>query len=386
MTRVSVPPETPGAPLKLPAQSLLPRTATEGASAVSHPLLLPAATALEPSMSATPITHQHLSGGLVSPTSLLGRRVLLLHRQPMALNLLSRMLSDCGVEVTAVSTVADMDAHTAGPQMQAFWMLVVDLPTLLLDPSSQATSPTAGRPVESSDGSSSTVLSRLHRTCQTAGLVLMLFIPLGSQRRHIVEHADAVLTHPIKPTQLQTVMLSLLQGWKRNISAIESPAKLDKPVPSLPTAPPSSPLDAGSLTPLETDPSTPDLTAGDLLGLNTPRLQTPAPQPTAAQYFAFASTHPLKVLIAEDNSVNQRIVSKMLTRLGFLPSDFRLTADGQSAAEEVQRCNTIGSSTYAPYQVVLMDIQMRTGTLRLACEVAVERTASVDFVAHPFFS
>ena len=41
-----------------------------------------------------------------------------------------------------------------------------------------------------------------------------------------------------------------------------------------------------------------------------------------------------------DNSVNQRIISKMLTRLGYVTTDFRLTADGQSAAEEIQRANT----------------------------------------------
>jgi CheY-like chemotaxis protein len=52
-----------------------------------------------------------------------------------------------------------------------------------------------------------------------------------------------------------------------------------------------------------------------------------------------ASKYPLRILVAEDNSINQRLISKMLSRLGFKPDQFRLTADGQSAADEIQRQN-----------------------------------------------
>jgi CheY-like chemotaxis protein len=48
-------------------------------------------------------------------------------------------------------------------------------------------------------------------------------------------------------------------------------------------------------------------------------------------------------VLCADNSINQRIISKMLTRLGFTAQQFRLTGDGQSAAEEIQRENAFGN-------------------------------------------
>ena len=47
------------------------------------------------------------------------------------------------------------------------------------------------------------------------------------------------------------------------------------------------------------------------------------------------------VCLCSDNSINQRLISKMLSRLGFNTHQFRLTADGQSAAEEIQRANVL---------------------------------------------
>jgi CheY-like chemotaxis protein len=54
----------------------------------------------------------------------------------------------------------------------------------------------------------------------------------------------------------------------------------------------------------------------------------------------------LRVLVAEDNVVNQKVVLKMLERLG-VKAD--LVADGSDA---------IGAVTGKPYDLVLMDVQM----------------------------
>jgi CheY-like chemotaxis protein len=69
--------------------------------------------------------------------------------------------------------------------------------------------------------------------------------------------------------------------------------------------------------------------------------------------------YPLRILIAEDNSINQRLISKMLSRLGFHTHQFRLTADGQSAAEEIQRANVrlpallvVAASSASPEQLL----------------------------------
>lgn len=64
-----------------------------------------------------------------------------------------------------------------------------------------------------------------------------------------------------------------------------------------------------------------------------------APPPAAAQ-------RPLRILVAEDNPVNQVVVGHMLRRLG-LDADF--ARDGEEAMTAVTR---------TPYDVILMDVQM----------------------------
>jgi signal transduction histidine kinase/DNA-binding response OmpR family regulator len=61
---------------------------------------------------------------------------------------------------------------------------------------------------------------------------------------------------------------------------------------------------------------------------------------------AMASRHPLRILLAEDNLVNQQVGLLMLSQLGFSAD---LAVDGLGAAEAVEK---------ASYDLILMDIQM----------------------------
>jgi CheY-like chemotaxis protein len=56
--------------------------------------------------------------------------------------------------------------------------------------------------------------------------------------------------------------------------------------------------------------------------------------------------HPLRILVAEDNTVNQQVARLLLTRMGYHP-DF--AANGEEALQSVER---------QTYDVVLMDVQM----------------------------
>jgi CheY-like chemotaxis protein len=61
---------------------------------------------------------------------------------------------------------------------------------------------------------------------------------------------------------------------------------------------------------------------------------------------AMAETHPLRILLAEDHVVNQKVQMLMLSRLGYAAD---LAVNGKRAVEAVEK---------ATYDVVLMDVQM----------------------------
>ena len=60
----------------------------------------------------------------------------------------------------------------------------------------------------------------------------------------------------------------------------------------------------------------------------------------------FATSHPLKILVAEDNLVNQKLTLKILSKLGFEAS---LAENGRQ---------TIEMASLQLYDVILMDVQM----------------------------
>jgi signal transduction histidine kinase/CheY-like chemotaxis protein/putative methionine-R-sulfoxide reductase with GAF domain len=71
-----------------------------------------------------------------------------------------------------------------------------------------------------------------------------------------------------------------------------------------------------------------------------------APQTKPAMDASMAARHPLRILLAEDNVVNQKLAMRLLSQMGYRAD---LASNGIEAVESVQR---------QTYDVVLMDVQM----------------------------
>lgn len=67
----------------------------------------------------------------------------------------------------------------------------------------------------------------------------------------------------------------------------------------------------------------------------------------------FALQFPLKILIAEDNTVNQLVIKMMLSKLGY--ADLTLVTNGKEALEQLQQDEIDGKSNFS---LIFMDLQM----------------------------
>ncbi|HLE91849.1 MAG TPA: response regulator, partial [Anaerolineales bacterium] len=96
-----------------------------------------------------------------------------------------------------------------------------------------------------------------------------------------------------------------------------------------------------------TKPLKPSALYDALAGIFARSLVTPKPEPFKATMDAeMAKRHPLRVLLAEDNQVNQKLALRILEQMGYRAD---IASNGIEAVESIER---------QTYDVILMDVQM----------------------------
>jgi CheY-like chemotaxis protein len=140
-----------------------------------------------------------------------------------------------------------------------------------------------------------TLLSQICQYHKPAHFPLLLITPLGSRRKIaqlVGRYVNAVLTRPVKPSALCTALIDIFSDYYK--------------------------------------------------GIETPSLYE-------SGHTLLARRHPLRILVVEDNLINQRVTLLFLERLGY-------RAD--VAANGLEMLNLMQAVPQQPYDVVLMDVQM----------------------------
>jgi predicted ATPase/signal transduction histidine kinase/CheY-like chemotaxis protein len=180
--------------------------------------------------------------------------------------------------------------------------------------------------------------------CRELALRLVIISPLANQRRlrsssfSSFSAVTGFLTSPIKLQQLNELMSRLAQATRSDQleeSGDMSPAWLVRRAsrswscastispPASPSATPSSPLSFASTT------STPTISPSPS--------PAPSPRPLSSRVASSLSTQcPFpSLLVVDDNVVNQKVLTRMLQRLGYRPRQITTVDNGQKAVEAV---------------------------------------------------
>eukprot|EP01119_Soliformovum_irregulare_P014005 TRINITY_DN3782_c1_g3_i1.p1 TRINITY_DN3782_c1_g3~~TRINITY_DN3782_c1_g3_i1.p1 ORF type:complete len:644 (+),score=228.96 TRINITY_DN3782_c1_g3_i1:32-1933(+) len=270
--------------------------------------------------------------GITSSTPFNGDRILVIKSNPITAEMLKDVLLGWGFEVDLAHNIETAFSFLEHPPAQGYKFVLFDCSFLFrpADLSTRWSTPVQRRVEISTSISISTstpfqleLLEQVdHLTRVKLKSIFIILVSLGDrQKQKILEtHADVMLSNPIKISQFYRCLLNLQRDPKGR--GLESDSRQYSPVTSS----------------------------------MTDQLEKP-----------FAEQHPLRILIAEDNMVNQRVIQKMLIKLGFKSRDMNLCDSGKKALDAVKKYNGMPAQHMEvdgddvnnnPYDVVLMDVFM----------------------------
>ena len=186
-----------------------------------------------------------------------------------------------------------------------------------------------------------------------ASVPVVVIAPLARQRRfrplgHLI---NAFITAPFKPHQLYALLCAAASGDLPSSLAAHSTAHTAAHATPDTTA--TREYTANGVSARSNAKPSAVSAAGQALQVAA------APAAVGMSSVHFVQSHPFScLLIAEDNLVNQKVLQRMLVRLGYSTSIITLVENGQLAVEAVTKRAAADQPATSCFPVVLMDVFM----------------------------
>eukprot|EP01119_Soliformovum_irregulare_P023767 TRINITY_DN8378_c0_g1_i1.p1 TRINITY_DN8378_c0_g1~~TRINITY_DN8378_c0_g1_i1.p1 ORF type:complete len:416 (+),score=112.63 TRINITY_DN8378_c0_g1_i1:38-1249(+) len=289
-------------------------------------------------MEGSDATHRHPAHKVCDVGPLSGKKVIFCKNSGKFREMIRDAMARWGIETTCVDGVHDIQ-HILTSNAMSIDAIIIDCHIMTLTPSQPRKTRSL---VDIADVHAQSMRRHLPRSTSFEGIfniderafqrlsqsrncpLLALISPEFRKDVTVVKNSEGILTTPFKICQLYDALVKLIADPISQNAAIS----VTTSNPDIRLVPMGSPI----------------LTRSN--SLTTTRI--------VDENSNFGEKYLMRILIAEDNVVNQRIISKMLFKLGYSQFNLKICENGKIALDAIQE--SIGAMS--PFDVILMDIFM----------------------------